>query len=95
MIIEDLYLDYINAVKDTGFSKGKNTSITSLFYKEKGEIFLLENYRPIALINVDVKILTKLLAMRLKEVLPTIVHESQTAVYGRHRRFCPSSKRHY
>ena len=84
MIIEDLYLDYINAVKDTGFSKGKNTSITSLFYKEKGEIFLLENYRPIALINVDVKILTKLLAMRLKEVLPTIVHESQTAVYGRH-----------
>ena len=34
--------------------------------------------------NVDVKILTKLLSMRLKEVLPTIIHESQTAVYGRH-----------
>ena len=33
MIIEDLYLDYINAVKDTGFSKGKNTSITSFFWK--------------------------------------------------------------
>ena len=44
---------------------------------------MLANYRPIALMNVDVKILTKLLAMRLVLVLPSIVHESQTAVYGR------------
>ena len=81
--IDDLYLDFINAVKDTAFPKQKNTSITTLFYKRKGEIYLLANYRPIALINVDVKILTKLLSMRLKFVLPTIIHESQTAVYGR------------
>ena len=33
--------------------------------------------------NVDLKILTKLLSIRLKFVLPTIIHESQTAVYGR------------
>ena len=33
--------------------------------------------------DVDVKILTKLLSMRLNNVLPTIIHESQTAVYGR------------
>ena len=33
--------------------------------------------------NVDVKILTKLLSTRLLYVLPTIIHESQTAVYGR------------
>ena len=35
------------------------------------------------MINVDVKILTKVLANRLKYVLPTIIHQSQTAVYGR------------
>ena len=74
--IEDLYLEFINAVKDTAFPKQKNTSITSLFYKEKGEIYLLANYRPIALMNVDVKILTKLLSMRLKMVPSTIIHES-------------------
>ena len=33
--------------------------------------------------NVDIKILTKLLSIRLQYVLPTIIHESQTAVYGR------------
>ena len=82
-IIEDLYMDFINAVKDKGLPKDKNTSVTTPFYKEKGEVFLLSNYRPIALMNVDVKILTKLLAMRLNTVLPTIIHESQTAVYGR------------
>ena len=55
-----------------------------MIYKEKGEITVLKNYRPIALMNTDVKILTKVLAMILKHILPSIIHESQTAVYGRH-----------
>ena len=33
--------------------------------------------------NVDVKILTKILANRLKFILPSIIHATQTAVYGR------------
>ena len=82
-LFDDIYLEFINAVKQTGLPRGKNTSITTLFYKERGEIFLLSNYRPIALMNVDVKIITKLLSMRLQTVLPTIIHESQTAVFGR------------
>ena len=52
-------------------------------YKEKGEIFLLTNYRPISLINADIKIITKVLAERLKYALPSIIHSTQTAVYGR------------
>lgn len=82
-IFGGLYLDFVNAVKRSSFPKESNTSITTLFYKNKGDIFHLAYYRPIALMNVDVKILTKLLSMRLKFVLPTIIHESQTAVYGR------------
>ncbi len=81
--LKHLYLDFINSVKATSFPRSKNTSITILIYKDKGEITLLRNYRPIALMNTDIKILTKLLAMRLNWVLPTIIHESQTAVYGR------------
>ncbi len=81
--IKHLYLGFINAVKTSCFPEGKNVSVTTLIYKERGERFLLANYRPIALMNVDVKILTKLLSIRLSLVLPSIIHETQTAVYGR------------
>ncbi len=82
--IKHMYLGFINAVKLTCFPASKNTSITTLIYKEKGEKCSLVYYRPIALMNVDVKILTKLLSMRLNLVLPSIIHKSQTAVYGRY-----------
>lgn len=82
-ILGGFFLDFVNAVKRTSFPRESNTSVTSLFYKNRGDICDLAYYRPIALMNVDVKILTKLLSMRLKFVLPTIIHESQTAVYGR------------
>lgn len=82
-LFQDFYFDYINQVKETAFPDVKNSSITTLIYKERGEIYLLANYRPIALMNVDIKILAKLLSLRLKYVLPAIIHESQKAVYGR------------
>ena len=81
--IKNYYMSFIRRVKVEAFSKAKNTSVIKLVYKKKGEIFLLINYRPISLINVDVKILTKTLANRLKYILPTIIHKSQTAVFGR------------
>ena len=82
-LIKDKYLEYINAAKLTSFSDYRNTSITTIIYKFKGELYILANYRPISLINVDIKILTATLKNRLKNVLPTIIHHSQTAVVGR------------
>ena len=82
-IVKDLYFDFICAIKRNGIPGGKNMNILKLIYKNKGEIYLLENYRPISLINVDIKILCKALANRLKIVLPDIIHASQTAVFGR------------
>ena len=41
------------------------------------------NYQPISLINVDVKVLCKVLANRRKLVLPSIIHYSQTALFRR------------
>ena len=77
------YLAFINETENTGFDDWKNTSIITLIFK-KGETNEIANYRPISLINVDVKILTKVLTNRLKKILPTIIHRSQTAVDGRH-----------
>ena len=68
---------------ENGISDTRNVSVIKLIYKKTGEIFLLTNYRPISLINADVKIITKVLSERLKFVLPSIIHSTQTAVYGR------------
>ena len=81
--IKDLFIPYVNDVKNRGLSNCKNVSVTKLAYKKTGEIYLLTNYRPISLINTDVKIITKVLAERLKYALPSIIHCTQTAVYGR------------
>ena len=82
-LIKDNYLEYINAAKQSSFGDHRNTSVTTIIYKHKGEIYILANYRPISLMNVDLKILTKTLTNRLKPILPTIIHKSQTAVDGR------------
>ena len=82
-LIKDNYLGYINAAKQSSFGEHRNTSVTTIIYKHKGETYILANYRPISLMNVDLKILTKTLNNRLKPILPTIIHQSQTAVDGR------------
>lgn len=61
--------------------KGKLTNTQkigaiSLIYK-KGDPLSLENYRPITLLNYDVKLIAYVIAQRLKSVLPNIIHNDQ------------------
>ena len=80
--IKTSYTKMINYAKTHGFSEKQNTGLIKLIYK-KGDNEDLANYRPITLINSDIKILTKVLANRLKNVLPKIIHYTQTCVNGR------------
>ena len=82
-LVQHRYLAYIQRAQVFGFPDEKNTSATILIYKDKGETYLLIYYRPISLINTDLKILCKVLSNRMKPVLKDIIHSSQTCVPGR------------
>ena len=59
-------------------------SVTRLIYKKRGDIKNLKNWRPISLLNVDDKIISKVLTSRLAKVLESIVNPDQTcSVPGR------------
>lgn len=54
--------------------------LMKLIYKRKGSKNMLNNFRPITMLNTDMKILAKILANRLNKVLPTIITTNQA--YG-------------
>lgn len=53
------------------------SGITTTIFK-KGDPLEIGNRRPITLLNIDYKILSKVLSYRLKKILPQIVHPHQT-----------------
>ena len=59
-------------------------SVTRLLFKKRGDRRDLKNWRPISLLNVDYKIISKVITTRLSCVLDTIVDPDQTcSVPGR------------
>ena len=75
---------------DHAFQSGKlsitqRRGIISLIPKKSKDKTILENLRPISLLNVDYKILTKAIAKILEKVLPKIINADQTGyVKGRY-----------
>ena len=59
-------------------------AVISLLEKKDSDRTLLKNWRPISLLNVDYKIMSKVIAYRVKKVLTELIHTDQTAyVKGR------------
>ena len=59
-------------------SSSQKQAVITLIEKKGKDRTLLENWRPISLLNVDTKIMSKVTASRLKNVLPNIIHYNQT-----------------
>ena len=84
-----LWKDLLNSYNDA-FNKGslsvfqKRGTIT-LIPKGDENLSDLKNWRPISLLNIDYKILSKVLAKRMEQHLPKLIHSDQTGfVNGRY-----------
>lgn len=72
-------LDMINTAIDKGaFNSGVNTAIITLLLKPNKDPSQCGNYRPLSLLNGDVKLFAKVLASRLEGFLTKLVHNDQT-----------------
>ena len=81
--IKDYYMDAIVEIKETQeLSEMQKRGAIRISFK-KGNRDDLKNYRPITLLNVDLKIITHALSKRLANVLPKLVHTCQKALPGR------------
>ena len=70
-------LRYANEVGK--LSIGQRRGIINLIPKKDKDPRLLKNWHPISLLNTDYKIITKLLANRVKKVLPSVINPDQVA----------------
>ena len=66
------------AFQKGSLSISQKRGIISLIPRKNKDKTLLENLRPISLLNVDYKILTKSIAKRLEKILPKIINSDQT-----------------
>jgi len=75
--IGSLLVETFNLSYECGqLSNSQRQAIIVLIDKGKDRT-LLKNWRPISLLNVDYKLLSKTIAERLKRVLPNIIHTDQ------------------
>ena len=77
-LLKDDFLQVTNYIYETGqLSESQSKGMITLLYK-KGPKELLSNWRPITLLNSDYKIISKVLANRLRSVLPEVINKDQT-----------------
>ena len=84
-LLGDLLVKCLNySYKHGELSASQKQAVIVLIEKKDRDRRQIKNWRPISLINVDVKIGTKVIAKRMEKVLPQIIHHNQNAyVKGR------------
>ena len=74
----DVLVTTLNESYDRGkLSTSQKQGVITLIEKDGKDPMYVQNYRPITLLNVDYKILSKVLANRIKQVLCEIIHYDQ------------------
>ena len=81
----DILVPILHKMYKEAFEKGSlpgtfNDDLISLIPKKDRDTSDLSNFRPVTLLGVDCKILTKTLASCLEKILPDIIHGDQVGV---------------
>ena len=82
-IIKNELLQVLNSFYDKGFIPAKNKVGLITLIPKKEPLNDISSYRPINLLNVDLKIYTKILCSRIKPVLGYVLHETQFCQPGK------------
>ena len=95
-LTSEFYIEFWDHIKNTFFesvkfsfqvgflSTSQRQAIIKLIEKRDKDKRFISNWRPISLLNVDTKVISKCLATRLVPILPSIISSDQTAyVKGR------------
>ena len=85
-LISKFMVDSFNAAySDQCMSVSQNQGVIKVIPKPNKDKLILSNWRPITLINVDAKILSKCLAKKIYKVIGNLINSQQTAfVNGRY-----------
>ena len=66
-------------------SSSQKQAVITLIQKKDRDVMLIKNWMPISLINMDIKIASKALPFRVRNLLPSLIHYDKTAyVKGRY-----------
>ena len=60
-------------------STSQKPAVIKLIEKKDRDKQLIKNWRPISLLNIDAKLISKVIAIRLKKVLNNLISEDQIA----------------
>ena len=90
-ITKEFYIKFWDAVKERlcasiqqsfiagELSTSQKQAFIKLIEKKDRDKTFIKNWRPISLLNVDMKLISKVLASRLTSVISSIVNENQVA----------------
>jgi len=84
-LCSELLNSYKEAFRSRKLSISQRRGIISFIPKSDSDLTEVSSWRPITPLNVDYKILTKIIANRIETFLPKLIHSDQTSfVKGRY-----------